>query len=307
MEHFRSLEPVHIQAAWLTIGAFDGIHLGHRAIIKPLVAGAHAKGLPAVVMTFHPHPLRVLRPELPLKFLTTPDEKANLFGELGVDVVITYPFDRETANLPGKNFLKMIYEHLAIDTLWVGYDFAFGKDRDTDVNTLQRYANEMGFRLQILDRVTVQGNTVSSSQIRVLLQAGDLETANRLLGRHYSLAGKVIPGDGRGKTIGIPTANLEIWQEQVIPANGVYACRAWVEGKMYAAATNIGVRPTFDGAGGYAHVETHLLDTSQDLYGKTIRLEFMERLRGEQKFSSVQALVNQIQKDISRTRRVFEL
>jgi riboflavin kinase/FMN adenylyltransferase len=306
MQHFQSLESVQLQASWLTIGAFDGVHLGHQEILKQLAAGAHAHGCPAVVLTFYPHPANVLNPGKPLKYLTTPERRAQLLGDLGADVVITYPFDRQVAQQSGRLFLQQINEHLDINTLWVGYDFAMGHNRDTGVAALQQLGAELGFTLQVQDPINNGDQIISSSRIRTLLQDGNLETANRYLGRPYCLSGKIIPGDGRGRTIGIPTANLDFWEQQVIPARGVYACRAAVEGQEYAAATNIGVRPTFDGSTLHDHVEAHLLDADIDLYGKTMQLEFFEYLRGEQKFSNVEALVNQIHADIARTRRLLQ-
>lgn len=306
MLHFYSLQSVHLNASWLTIGAYDGVHLGHQAILKQLAAGAHAVGCPAVVLTFHPHPANVLNPRHPLKYLTTPERRAELLGDLGIDVVITYPFDEQVAHLPGQEFLRRMDEHLDINTLWVGYDFAMGHNRDTDVSVLKQLGVELDYILNVQAPINNGDQIISSSRIRKLLQEGNLDVANRYLGRPYCLSGKVIPGDGRGRTIGVPTANLDFWEEQVIPARGVYACRAFVEDQTYTAATNIGVRPTFDGRGVHDHVEAHLLDADIDLYGKTIRLEFIEYLRGEQKFPNVEALVNQIRADIARTRRLLQ-
>ncbi len=306
MQHYRSLEAVYLERCWLTIGAFDGVHRGHQEIIQLLSAGAHNQGAPAVVLTFHPHPASVLRGRSGHIYLTSPDERAHLLGNLGIDVVITYPFDQTTAQMTGRDFLSLVNDHLKPQSLWVGDDFALGKGRDTDTKALEVISRDFGFDLKIIGKVKNGDQVISSSLIRALLQQGNVSEAAVLLGRPYEFAGKVIPGDGRGRTIGIPTANLEVWDGQVIPANGVYACRANVENHTYMAAVNIGIRPTFDGASSQVHVEAHLLDAQIDLYGKTLNLAFVSRLRGEQKFNNIQALVNQIQEDINLARRILQ-
>jgi riboflavin kinase/FMN adenylyltransferase len=306
MQHYWSLEPVQLKQAWLTIGAYDGVHRGHQTIIRQMTAGAHAEGAPAVVLTFHPHPSRIVRGRTGPLYLTSPEQRAELLGDLGVDVVITHPFNTETANLPGRAFLELLEQHLHMRTLWVGYDFAMGHGRDTDVAALRSLSSQFGYQLYVVPEVLDGGEPISSSRIRELLLAGEVAAAARDLGRPYRISGKVIPGDGRGRTIGVPTANLEIWEEQVIPERGVYACRAEVDGQRWMAAVNIGIRPTFDGKSAITHVEAHLLDAQLDLYGKTLNLEFIERLRGEQKFPDVQSLVDQIQQDIAKTRRLLQ-
>jgi riboflavin kinase / FMN adenylyltransferase len=306
MQHVRSLSSVQLNGAWLTIGAFDGVHLGHQAIIQQLTAGAHAAGAPAVVITFHPHPLRVLRGGSGPWYLTTPEQRAELLGDLGVDWVITHPFDQSVASLPGREFLARIHAHLGISQLWVGYDFAMGHGRDTDVDTLGALSQELGFTLQVAQAVKLDEGVVSSRRIRALLAEGDVAGAARLLDRPYTVEGTVIPGDGRGRQIGVPTANLQVWEEQALPGAGVYACYAEVEGQVYAAASNVGVRPTFDGSSARIHVEAHLLDYEGDLYGRQVTLAFVDRLRGEQRFSGIEALVNQIRLDIETTRGLLE-
>lgn len=305
MQHFHSLESITLQRSWLTIGVYDGVHRGHRTIISQLTAGAHSVGAPAVVITFHPHPARVLNPQSNLQYLTTPDRRAELFGALGVDFVITLPFNQELSHQPGREFLAQLHASLEIESLWVGYDFAMGSNRDTDVEALRDLSPRMGFELRVIQPVAEQGQAISSSRIRSLLREGDITAANQLLGWDYCLSGRVVPGDGRGRTIGIPTANLDFWDQQVIPARGVYACLAEVGGQTYLAAVNIGIRPTFEGSDN-PHVEAHLLDANLDLYGKTVRLTFFERLRGEKKFPDVPSLIEQIKLDIQHTRRLLQ-
>lgn len=307
MQHFTSLEPVHFANSWLTIGAYDGVHLGHRAIIEHLTAGAHENDAPAVVLTFHPHPIQVLVPSNNLKYLTTPERRAELLGELGVDVVITYPFTQEISQLPGMVFIEQLNHHLNFSSLWVGYDFAMGRDRDTGIDQLYSLQDMFNFKLNVIQKVINGGQTISSSQIRAFLLEGDIHTANKYLGRSYCVAGMVIPGDGRGRTIGVPTANLNIWDHQIIPKYGVYACLAIVDQQRYKAAVNIGVRPTFDRGQQRSHIEAHLLDTEINLYGKTVQLEFYHRLRSEHKFSDIQELINQINQDIAQTRRLLDI
>lgn len=306
MEHVSSLATVQLTGAWLTIGAFDGVHLGHQKIIQQLTAGAHAVGAPAVVITFHPHPLRVLRGGSGPWYLTTPEQRAELLGDLGVDWVITHAFDQTVASLPGREFLSIIHAQLGISQLWVGYDFAMGYGRDTDVDTLRALSLELGFTLQVAQAVTLDEGVVSSRRIRALLAEGDVAGAARLLDRPYTVDGLVVPGDRRGRQIGVPTANLQVWEEQVLPGAGVYACYAEVDGKVYGAASNVGVRPTFDGGSAKIHVEAHLLDYDGDLYGRRVTLAFFDRLRGEQRFSGIEALVSQIRLDIETTRGLLE-
>lgn len=305
MQHFWSLNGVNLNNAWLTIGSFDGVHLGHQAIINELTAGAHSAGQPAVVLTFFPHPVEVLRQITNPIYLTTPEVRAKLLGDLGVDYVITYPFTREVANLPGKEFLKQINYHLNIHKLQIGTDFAMGINRDTDSEALQIISRQMGFQLQVVGTVNNSGQRISSSRIRSLLIEGEVQRVNDMLGRPYRIEGMVIVGDGRGRTIGIPTANLSVWEKQVLPGRGVYACKVELDGRFWQAATNIGTRPTFDGNQSTT-IETHLLDFDGNLYGRSLKLDFVKRLRGEQRFPSIEALVEQIHMDITRTREVLK-
>jgi len=238
--------------------------------------------------------------------LTTLQERVTLLGQLGVDVVITQTFDQTLANTSARDYLAQLVAALDVRMLWVGHDFALGHNREGDVNELRRFGSEMGFELHEFDAIQIDGQIISSSQVRQLLQEGDVCQAARLLGRPYSVEGLVVPGDQRGRMIGIPTANLSIDPEKLIPANGVYACRGVVAGQVWPAATNIGVRPTFDGASTVKHIEAHLLNFQGDLYNQNLRLEFIERLRGEQKFPGVDALVKQIHADIAQTRQLVQ-
>lgn len=311
MQHYYSLDEVNLQAVdfkapvWLTIGSFDGVHLGHQAIVRQLASGAHAESAPAVVLTFHPHPATVLRNRQGPFYLTTPDERAALLGEMGVDVVITHPFNLDVAGLSAHEFISRLHNRLGMKHLCIGHDFALGRGREGNFAVLQRLGIEFGYTVESLLPVELDGQVVSSSRIRAALAEGDVVLAGRLLGRPYQVRGEVIHGDGRGRTIGIPTANLELWNERLIPKSGVYACFAQIDGNTWQAVTNIGYRPTFDGQTVQIHVETHLLDFKQDLYGREIALSFVERLRDEQRFESIPELVEQIQRDIVKAKSIL--
>jgi riboflavin kinase/FMN adenylyltransferase len=304
MQLFSSLDSTKADGVWLTIGSFDGVHRGHQEIIRRLVAGAHAHAVPAVVLTFYPHPAVVLRGSNGPFYLSTPEERAEIIGGQGADIVIIQCFDRQLANTSARDFVMKLRERLGLRHLLVGHDFTLGRGREGDVPTLRRLGEELGFEVETNQPVLLDGQVISSSQIRSALTAANVEYAHQLLGRPYRLTAKVVPGDGRGRTIGIPTANLEIWSEQLLPAAGVYACQARIGETVFRAATNIGIRPTFDSSTALLHVEAHLLDFQGDLYGQKIQLEFLACLRGEQKFADVQALVAQIQEDIVRTRQL---
>ena len=305
VKHYHSLEDLSLKKTWLTIGVFDGVHRGHQEILSKLMAGAHASGAPAVVLTFYPHPAEVLGKQNNLKYLTLPDEKFARLSELGADIVVTHPFNTEVAFLSAWEFMQYLKVHLDMRQLWVGYDFALGRNRGGDVIHLTEIGNELGYHVHPVAPVVVNDEVVSSSQIRSLLYAGRVSEAAAQLGRPYALSGRVVHGDGRGRKINIPTANLDVPMQKAIPANGVYACQAWVGEGRYPAVTNIGIRPTFTPEMQTSSVETHILDFTQDLYDQVVKLEFIERLREERKFPSAETLVEQIQVDISRAREVF--
>lgn len=302
MQHLTTLDGVQLKSSWLTIGSYDGVHLGHQEIINHLVRGARRSDAPSVVLTFFPNPGEVIRGKNNPIYLTNPSAKAQLLGELGIDLIITYPFTKETANFPGKFFLSLLKQKLDFRELWIGPDFAMGNERDTGITELTEYQSTFNYHLHISKEVQHQNQRISSSWIRSLLSEGNVEQAANLLGRLYSLTGTVIHGDGRGRQIGVPTANLKLWQYQLLPANGVYACAARRQsGEVTPAAVNIGIRPTFDGNQKIT-VEAHLLDFSEDLYGAELQLDFIRRIRGEMKFPDINSLVAQIQKDIQETR-----
>jgi riboflavin kinase/FMN adenylyltransferase len=306
MRHFSSLEGVYLQDTWLTIGTFDGVHRGHQEIVRRLAAGAQTAGCQAVVLTFYPHPAVVLGKRTAPFYLTTPDERAALLGDCGADVVVTYPFDTRVAATSAFDFMSGLKSHLGLRHLLVGRDFALGKDREGNVDRLAEIGEQLDYRVEIMPPVEVDGMLVSSSRVRAALATGDMDMAASLLGRPYQVNGLVVAGDGRGRTIGIPTANLNMWAERAFPKSGVYICRALLEGRAWGAVANVGVRPTFEQGTDTPRVEAHLLDFEQDLYGQTLHLDFLARLRDEQRFPGIQALVEQIQRDIAQARQYFQ-
>jgi len=306
MQHFTALDDLYLDHAWATIGSFDGVHRGHQAVIRRLVDGAHQDGVPAVVITFFPHPSVVLRGSNGPFFLTTPEERAALLDALGVDVVVTLRFDRQMATLTAEEFMRWLSAHLGLQRLFVGYDFALGRGREGNTTRLRELGEQLGYTLELTEPYEIGGEPVSSSRIRALLSRGSVSEVTELLGRPYALSGDIVRGDGRGHGLGIPTANLSVWQERIVPAVGVYATWAMIDGERHAAVTNIGVRPTFENEPVFARIETHLLDFDRDLYGQKLQLEFIEYLRREQRFPSIQALLDQIHQDIARTREVLE-
>lgn len=306
MPHLSSLTGLALQNAWLTIGVFDGVHRGHQSLMQTLTAGAHQNGAPAVVVTFAPHPLQVLR-GLHIPCLTTPQERADLLLQQGVDWVITLPFDQALAEQSPEAFMESLSRPLGLKHLLVGYDFALGKNRAGTPSRLTEIGLRLGYQVHSLEAQTDQGGQVfSSSAARAALAAGEVSQVQTILGRPYRLNGLVVRGDGRGRTIGLPTANLQPDDPQkALPAQGVYACRAWVRGTPFAAVTNLGLRPTFTAGEAQMRIEAHLLDFSTDIYGQAVSLDFVAFLRGEQKFASVEALVSQIRADILRARQIL--
>ncbi len=308
MIQYSSIEDVSLQGVWLAIGLFDGVHLGHQKIIRNLTDEARQAGVQTVVLTFHPHPMVYLHQFPGAVYLTTPEKRAELLGRLGVDFVITQTFDAHVADLTARQFLEILHRHLGMRQIWAGYDFAMGKGRQADAEVLDRLGSEFGYTYQVIPAVKVDGRIVSSSQIRDLLLIGDVEQAERRLGRPYQVQGTVVRGDGRGRTLGIPTANIHPMDQVVLPAQGVYACWAQVGQRCWFATVNIGNRPTFDTQGKTnLTIEAHLSDlvSQDDLYGEEMSLDFIKRLRGEMRFSTPEELVVQIQNDIQESREIL--
>ena len=305
MRIVRGLEsfPPDPPASAVALGAFDGIHVGHRAILGTAVSIARARSLPALACTFDPHPLDVLQPGGAPVPITTLAERLALMEETGVDGVVVLEFTRGLAAMEPEAFVKdVLLVRLGARDIVVGFNHRFGHRARGDARLLTELAPGLGFTAHIVPPQVVDGVAVSSSEIRALLQRGDVASAARFLGRPYGVGGRVVRGAGRGRTLGFPTANVEPDRPLLIPT-GVYACRARVDGGMYPTVVNIGVRPTF--AEQTLAVEAHLLDFSADLYDRELRLEFIRRLRGEQKFPSPEALKKQIALDVAQAREAL--
>jgi riboflavin kinase/FMN adenylyltransferase len=307
MSRYDPLEGLHLPASVLAVGSFDGVHRGHQALVRALVEDARRLEYPAVVLTFFPHPSVVLRGRRPSFYLMSPDEKAETLVALGVDIIVTLPFDQATAHITASDFLSLLQGHLGFLGLWVGEDFALGYQREGNRQFLEHAGSTHGYSLHVVPPFMMGGEAVSSTRIREALRSGDVARAGSYLGRLFALPGKVTRGVGRGRRLGFPTANLEFWDERAYPGVGVYACWVSVEGRRYAAVTNIGLRPTFETDNQRPTIEAHLLDANLDLYDREITLVFVERLRDERRFGDAEALRDQIGRDIARARVLLDL
>jgi riboflavin kinase / FMN adenylyltransferase len=285
----------------LTVGVFDGIHLGHQHLIEQTAQAAAEQGGKAGMVTFWPHPLEVLHPERQVRYLTMLEEKLDLLAALGtLDLVVVLPFTPTLAQTSASEFIDLLMNHLVLRVLVEGSDFVFGHNREGNMTFLTAYGQAHDFAVQTVNLRVADQQRISSTHVRTLLADGQVEGAATLLGRPYSARGVVVQGDQRGRLLGFPTANLKIDPQKILPADGVYAVRARLENTIYHGATNIGVRPTLDGT---RHLtEVHLLDVQRDLYGKELEVQFIARLRGERRFEGVEALQAQIAMDVQQAR-----
>lgn len=287
----------------LAIGNFDGVHRGHQWLLGQLVEHAKRDGCDSCVLVFRPHPRAVLQPHAPRQFLTTPRQQREIFRRLGLDVLVEQPFDRAIASTEARDFVARLVSSLDLRQVWVGQDFQFGRNRAGDVDLLRELGPRFGFEVQAVERRVVEttGESISSSRIRGALAEGNVQEAGRLLGRPYELTGTVVHGDARGRAIGVPTANVQPDDDLVVPGRGVYYTQVSIAGSVHPAATNIGVRPTVGGT--RVSVEAHVLDFDGDLYDRELAVRFMSRLRPEQHFGGIEALVAQIGRDVDEVRR----
>jgi riboflavin kinase/FMN adenylyltransferase len=282
------------------------VHRGHQALIGDLAQQARAAERSAVVITFAPHPSVFLRGRRPSFYLSTPEEKVARLGALGVDAVVTHPFNAVVAEMRAREFVDRLVRYARLSELWCGPDFALGRHREGSVDFLRVAGEARGFRVNVVSPTLFDGEVISSTRIRQTLRDGAVEQAARYLGRPFRLSGLVVTGAQRGRAIGIPTANIAYNDEYALPAVGVYACRAFLpDGSTHAAVTNIGYRPTFAGGDPRPVIEAHLLGFSGDLYASTLALDFLARLRPEQKFSSLDALIAQIRRDVEAARKIL--
>jgi riboflavin kinase/FMN adenylyltransferase len=290
----------------LTLGVFDGLHLGHQLILRTVVERARATGSVPTVITFDPHPRAVLHPESSPPLLQTFDQKIEAFGVMGIEQTIVIKFDREFAEMSAEAFLReVVCERLHAKEVYLGRGFAFGHNREGNIEFLKAASRRMEFFADEVPEVTLRGQRISSSKIRHLLTDGRINLARRMLGRPYGVEGQVIHGDKRGRAIGFPTANLRP-QNRVIPHGGVYVTATLIEGKWRRSITNIGTRPTFENAKLEPSVETYVIDWDGDLYGDVVRVRFLHGLRAERKFGSIDELKAQIGRDRQRAEEYFE-
>ncbi len=298
------------QGAYLAVGSFDGVHRGHRNLLGQMLQSAQEDHAPALAVTLFPHPrsIAAIHPDAEaFRYLTTLEERRALLESIGLDAVITQPFDAAFSHLRASEFLGSLKDHFGMRALWCGPGFTFGFQREGNIPYLAQQSVPMGFMAYIIPPLMDGGEPVSSSRIRRALAEGDLESAAQLLGRPFALSGRVVHGAGRGRSLGYPTANLSPWPEIVVPARGIYATFARLPDGRRESVTSIGVRPTF-AAGGMPEtiIETHLLDFEGDLYESSLQLEFRARLRDEQRFESAAALRGQIRRDIEQARVILQ-
>ena len=287
----------------LTIGVFDGVHLGHKCLISQLVAQARQQDLLSGVVTFRQHPQEVLQPQTKLPFLTDLVERSDLLRNEGVEVIIPLSFTVELARLSARQFLSLLKKYLRMRGLVIGLDFALGRNREGNADTLRALGQEMDFSVTVVPAVIIDGEVVSSTAIRKALANGDMKKVHSLTGRPFNLQGRVVIGAGRGVALGFPTANLDIVLEQALPANGVYACWTYIDGQAYQSMTNIGQNPTFGDR--KRAIEVYVVDYHGDLYGRELKLDIMERLRDEKKFSTVAELKEQMAEDVKHGKAIL--
>lgn len=304
MIHTHNLDEIALSHSWLTVGVFDGVHRGHQEILRRLTAGAHAAGAQAAVLTFWPHPATILG-DGHVKCLSTTEERVELLSALGVDAVITYPFDSETAATSASDFVARLHDRLHFDRLLIGYDFALGKGREGDAARLTELGRALDYEVEVVTALSDESGVISSTAIRTLVATGDVGAAAALLGHPYSLHGPVVAGDARGRQLGFPTANIQYPPEKILPSNGIYACWLWLQGQRLGAAVNVGVRPQFHSGAIHPLVEAYVLDFDRDIYGSDVRLDFVRRIRDEMRFPFVSDLVTQIHHDVQQIRQVL--
>jgi riboflavin kinase/FMN adenylyltransferase len=287
----------------VTVGNFDGVHLGHREMFRRLMARARDMGGKSVVVTFRPHPLKVLNPSHPLRLINTYEEKETLIEASGVDALLVIPFDRDFAAVSPEEFVgEVLVKRLGMKHLVVGYDYGFGRDRRGNATLLRNLGESYGYTLELLEPIGNGGTVYSSTSVRRMIEAGDVAGVVAILGRHFSLAGRVVHGHHRGRGLGFPTANL-VTEKELIPRDGVYAVKVKVGERLLDGACNIGCNPTFGDA--ERAIEVFILDHGEELYGQEVRLYFVERIRDERAFAGKEELMAAISRDVARCREIL--
>jgi riboflavin kinase/FMN adenylyltransferase len=309
MQYFESIDCATLRGAYLAVGSFDGLHRGHLHLLEKMIQAAGEDHAPAAAVTFFPHPRTVLpRPaaDPPFRYLTALEERLALLRGLPLDAVILQPFDAEFSRLSAEGFLRLLKDRLGMRSFWCGPSFALGKGREGGVAYLSERSLSLGYSLYVVPPLSDSDGPITSSRIRRALAEGDPGRAAGWLGRPFSLSGTVVRGSGRGRKMATPTANLDVWPDIALPADGVYATWSFPAQGRFASVTSIGLRPTFaDESGRGRTVETHLLDYDGDLYGTMLRVEFVERLRPERRFSGRKALQEQMADDIAQARTML--
>jgi len=302
VEQLSSVEgPIH-----LAIGVFDGVHLGHQSVINRASAAAAKAGGTSVVLTFHPHPVRVLRPEKAPRLLTSTQHKTLLIEKLGIGALLIQEFSLAFSRTPPRDFILQLLRYAKeLRTICVGEGWSFGANRSGSVSLLRELAASEGFDLDTVEAVVIEGEAVSSTRVREAVEKGELDQAAKFLGRPFTVLGTVTKGNLLGRQLGFPTANLRTHNEQ-FPPNGVYAVKAWHEAKEYGGVVNIGVRPTLEQTKGERILEIHLFDFDRDIYGDEVEVSFLEYLRPEKKFQSLTQLREQIGRDASIARGIYQ-
>jgi riboflavin kinase/FMN adenylyltransferase len=293
-----------ITGSVVTLGNFDGIHLGHQALVRHAVEEAHRMSYPSIVLTFEPHPLKVLAPERAPRLILAYQDKMDLFQAYGVDIVVAQRFDRQFASISAEDFIRrLLVGRLRAKKLWVGRDLRFGQGRKAGTEDLIRVAPQVGFQVGVLDPISCEGVRISSSRIRVLVESGSVEQVRPMLGRYHFVSGRVVPGQGRGRKLGFPTANIST-ETEVVPLNGIYATFTGVKNRRWLSVSSIGVNPTF--GDGPKTVESFIFDLESDIYGEKVKLSFVKRIRDEKKFATVEDLIAQMHRDVDQAKAIFE-
>jgi riboflavin kinase/FMN adenylyltransferase len=286
------------------MGNFDGIHLGHQTLVSNAVTEARQWRTRSMVFTFEPHPLKLLAPERAPQMIVAHRDKMDMLEALGVDAVIVQTFDRRFANIEAKDFVRRyLVERLNLSKIWLGRDLRFGRARHGDAEDLIRWGSELGFSVGIVEPILVQGKRISSSRIRQLIQQGRVGEVQAMLGRYHFISGRVVRGQGRGRKIGFPTANLAAATE-LVPQDGIYATILEFQGRRWLSVSSVGHNPTF-GEGAHT-IEAYILDFAQDIYGEPVKLTFVQRIREERKFAQIEDLVTQIDQDVLAARVIFD-
>jgi riboflavin kinase/FMN adenylyltransferase len=304
MQIINSLEELSKKKVAITIGNFDGVHTGHRKILSDIKDECSKRGVELVIVTFVPHPIQILNPRSNF-LLNSYIERRELFKEVGINTVLELEFSRDFSTMEPCDFMdKYILAGENVEVFFVGHDFAFGANKKGDHNFVKDYCSKRNVDVVVLKKHLNENEETSSSHIRAALDTGDIELANQLLGRPFFISGRVIKGEGRGRQIGVPTANLDFPNERKVPQKGVYVSKCTVGGQVWHSITNIGNNPTFNDTKDL-FLESHIFDFDNDIYGEEIKVEFLKKLRDEKKFDSVNDLISQIKSDVEKAKKYF--